>query len=100
MFGKILSVEREFLGVRTVGGEISFSYRRYGSAGKISPRILEAFENTPRSEDINDIRVFYRRNFLLFGISIRDTLDRQSLPPKEYSFRAFTYRTMRNRILN
>ena len=82
-----------------MGGEISFSYRRYGSAGKISPRILEAFENTPRSEDINDIRVFYRRNFLLFGKSVRNTSSQTFLSPRDYSFGAFVYRTMRNRLL-
>ena len=99
MFEKVLSVEREFVGVRTVDGEREISYKRYAPAGTNSPGVFEALANIPASEDTEVLRVLYHRNFLLFGKSVRNASSQTFLPPRDYSFRAFVYRTMRNRLL-
>lgn len=99
MFDRALRVEREFVGVRTVRGKKGFLYKRYASTGINSPRIFEGAQNISDPESSNTLRIFYNRNFLLFGKSIRNTSSEWTLPPKDYLFRAFVYRTMRNRLI-
>jgi len=99
MFEKVLSVEREFVGVRTVDGKREISYKRYAPAGTNSPEVFEALANIPASEDTEILRVLYNRNFLLFGKSVRNTSSQSFHPPNNHSFGAFVYRTMRNRRL-
>ena len=100
MFEKVLSVEREFVGVRTVDGKREISYTRYAPAGTNSSRVIDILGNSPDSKGDETLRVFYNRNFRLFGNSVPNTLSQTFLfSSKDYSFRAFVYRTMRERLL-
>lgn len=100
MFGKVLSVEREFVGVRIVEDESFPSEIHIYPENMNFSRVSEDIKNAQNSEIKGPLRVFYHRNFFLFGKSIRNTLSEWLLPPKDYSFDAFVYRTMWGRILN
>ena len=100
MFGKVLSVEREFVGVRIVENGEGCSYKVYTHPTDLdSSRILDIFGDIPDSASPGFLKVLYNRNFLLFGISVRNTSSQFFLPSRKYSFSVFVYETMQDRRL-